>query len=304
MNLEITGSKSKKCPRRGFIALTDGTGTYYRKTHCKTWRCEICRTVRIGLAKAIMIYGCSTFERLYLITVTLKRAGSQRIDAEYVGAAWTGFIRKFREATGLNLQWTKTIELTVEKIPHIHAIAGAEKMDGLDNCLRRDKRRNRRGSLDYTFRWLQERCDCYAHVASRIWYKITKGSFVVDVEKVRSSEGAVGYILKYVSKTWTKWGELEAMGFKRRVTYSRGWPREPALKLAGTVEGVGWYRTQRYEIGKVDSGLFGGMVRMDDSHPKMELTGGTELGDNIRAKVKKRKDIKRLGGILNGKIVA
>ncbi len=71
------------------------------------------------------------------------------------------------------------------------------------------------------------------------WKEVTGDSFVVDASKVRHNGKAVSYVSKYVVKGFRDRKALEARGFMRRYSFSRGWPGVPRMQLRIT-ELDGW----------------------------------------------------------------
>lgn len=76
------------------------------------------------------------------------------------------------------------------------------------------------------------------HDISVVWHGITGDSFVCDVSGIRSLEGVANYVQKYMGKTMFERAELEGLGFRRRWSASRNWPRGAQLRLRGTEEGA------------------------------------------------------------------
>ena len=68
------------------------------------------------------------------------------------------------------------------------------------------------------------------------WEGITGDSFVVDVSAVRHKAKTAKYMEKYLRKGFKDRGVLEALGYSRRWSCSRNWPRGHALRLRGSEE--------------------------------------------------------------------
>ena len=75
-----------------------------------------------------------------------------------------------------------------------------------------------------------------------MWYEITGDSWIVDVRVASVGPGAGGYLAKYLIKGNKQRSQLEAMGFIRRYTRSRGFPAGLQMRRRGTVEKA-WART-------------------------------------------------------------
>lgn len=230
--------KEAKCPRWGFIKLTAASGREYVKgTVCKTWSCPICRSKQLSMFRMRIKYGCSKDEHSFLITLTLRADQELRFkDARFVARAWAGLLRNLR-ARSPKLRWIRVIELTEKKTPHIHLIVNGLG-PRLDSC-QRDKEYKHFSEVR-----AKSLCgkDCVEHEWTGFWFGETT-AFVVDVRSVFDAGGAGAYLGKYLSKGFGDRKELEALGFFRRWSCSRNWPRELPIKLRGSL-GDGWERTE------------------------------------------------------------
>ena len=198
-------------------------------TTCKTWRCPVCSNKVRQLTALKMMYGClSTGKPSHFITITYrKRQGDRTRNASNVARDWAALWRQLRELDRWkSAAWVKVPELTKAGQVHLHGIVVLAT--GKDSCrIRKDRRKE----------WMQRSCSsgCLEHDLAQIWYDITGDSFVVDCQRVRSVAGTAGYVQKYMSKSFD--GERRAMqdlGFGRRWSASRNWPRCAPIKLQGT----------------------------------------------------------------------
>lgn len=145
---------------------------------------------------------------------------------------------------------------------------------------------------EYSLRWLREECkeDCLQHELARSWFSRTN-AFVVDVRLVFNPGGLGSYLGKYLTKGFLKRAELEALGFKRRWSCSRSWPREDLRMTEGTKDGI-WKKVTMiggfYNRGKMDE-----RVRRDKDSPLLKSIGD-DLGEVLRAKARNAAGISRL----------
>jgi len=136
--------------------------------------------------------------------------------------------------------------------------------------------------------------DCLIHEWGKAWFERT-GAYVVDVRKIYSAGGVGGYLGKYLSKSFSKRQGLEEIGFKRRWSCSRNFPREKKIQLAGTRDGIwtnvvripGWYRSEEMEA----------RSRVDESRAALERIGD-DLGEVLRARSKFRTGVRKIGGLI------
>lgn len=228
--------KLDKCPRWGFIEMTTSYGQQYvMETSCKTWRCPVCRYKRISYVKLMMERGCSILGESYLITLTLKAGDPWTHDAEFVARAWTSLLRRLKRRSP-QLTWFKVVEATRKGTPHLHLIVGGIGKR-IPNCA---------GKFPpFSVDWINEECreDCLIHEWGRIWWDNT-GAFVVHAVEVYSAAGAAKYLGKYLVKGMgADRARLEALGYTRRFTMARDWPRGQKMQLLGTKKGA-WEATE------------------------------------------------------------
>lgn len=69
----------------------------------------------------------------------------------------------------------------------------------------------------------------------RHWEYVTGDSYILDVKQGYDAVGISQYLLKYVMKSFYKREELQELGFNRRWSTSRNWPRGQQVQLRGTV---------------------------------------------------------------------
>jgi hypothetical protein len=196
------------CERRGEIWLTNVDGeTLGVRTHCKTWSCLACAPAVMSSVLMRIEYGCLIAEHSFFITLTYRNTRPEDIrDAQCVRRDLRVFWSKIRKELG-KVEWFQIVELTKKGQPHMHMV----------------------WSLQETMEISTLKC-----LVKRIWREVTRDSFIVDVQLVMGAAGAAGYLAKYLLKGVMHREELEALGFKRRWTRSRGWPSPEPLQLWGT----------------------------------------------------------------------
>jgi len=96
------------------------------------------------------------------------------------------------------------IELTQIGQPHLHVVATG--VDGKASALESEAR--------------------------EAWYAVTGDSYIVDVRPIRSVYGIGWYLGKYLLKGFHDREEMVQLGFIRRWSASRNWPRVGKLALA------------------------------------------------------------------------
>ncbi len=74
-----------------------------------------------------------------------------------------------------------------------------------------------------------------------LWEEVTSTSYVVDCEAVRDASKTASYVTKYISKAFGDREALARLGFSRRYSLSRRFPRVEPLQLAQTAA-EGWDR--------------------------------------------------------------
>ncbi len=225
---------SPKCPTRGFVVLGTAQRDYVVPTTCKTWGCGVCYNKVRQLTALKMMYGClSTGGPSHFITVTYrKRDRDATKNARGVAKEWAALWRLLREKVAWkNAAWIKVPELTRRGQVHLHGIiVGAI---GKASCRRSEFQRKA-----WTLRGCSE--SCLEHDISRSWYEVTKGkSYITDCQEVRSVAGTCAYVQKYMAKDFS--GErkaLKSLGFKKRWSSSKNWPRCEPVRLQGSVVGA------------------------------------------------------------------
>lgn len=117
------------------------------------------------------------------------------------------------------------------------------------------------------------KCSCLEHTWGQMWKEITGDSYIVAVRKIWDVGGAIYYMAKYLDKSFLNRGELEAMGFLRRWSCSRNWPRTD-LGIAGK---DGWKRTEML-TGHIAESMLKQLQPYSEVHPLLVATGnGTAL---------------------------
>lgn len=230
-----------KCPRRGWVMLSTRERDFVMPTTCKTWGCHVCKEKVRQLTALKLMYGClSTGGPSHFITVTYrKRPGDRTRDAQDVAKDWAALWRQLKgQEAWREAQWIKVPELTKAGQVHLHGIVVLAK--GRDTCRKGDYHRKR---------WMQSQPSghCLEHDLAHAWYEQTGDSFVVDCETVRSVAGTASYVQKYMAKSFAgDRSTMASLGFKKRWTSSRDWPRAEPLHLLGTELGL-WERVTRYK---------------------------------------------------------
>ncbi len=74
-------------------------------------------------------------------------------------------------------------------------------------------------------------------LTSGLWKEVTGDSYITWCQPVLGARGAAAYFSKYFEKDWENREELEARGFKRRYSCSRGWERD-RFELKGMQDGT------------------------------------------------------------------
>lgn len=223
------------------MSLMDKTGEWLTvPTTCKSWSCLACRDRVKALFKQRIRHGCSILEPSYLITLTFKTVGDARRDAASVRVVWTQWLRSLKQRWP-NLSWMRVIEATQKGQPHIHLVMGGLTTGLTASCTGKDNR----GKPNHRFdmEWLWKKCICLEHICAQEWYKASQDSYVVDARQVLGAAGAAAYISKYLAKTLMSYSQLHMLGFTRRWTTSRNWPRLEGLQLVKSLNDE-WVRTQ------------------------------------------------------------
>ena len=225
-----------ECPRAGFVLLgAEDEHTYVVRTICKTWGCRGCGTKVRALTALKMVYGCLVGGLSYFITVTYRVGlGSELRSAPGAGRDWARLWELLkRKERWAKAAWFKVPELTGQGQVHFHALVTMMEGGSTASC-RTQKERIAKTWLKTCRRGNR----CMEHDISVVWHGITGDSFVCDVSGIRSLEGVANYVQKYMGKTMFERAELEGLGFRRRWSASRNWPRGAQLRLRGTEEGA------------------------------------------------------------------
>jgi len=278
--------KDVKCPRWGYVRMTTKMGKeFIKETICKTWGCPVCKSKMVAMVKMRMEYGCSKLGRCYLITLTLK-AGlpRERKTAASVRLEWERWLKSMRSRNP-NLSWFKVVEATKKGTPHLHLLMGTvgKRKDQCDE------------DPVYSRRYAVKKCDCLMHECLKAWFEIT-GNYVVDCARIFNVEGAVGYLAKYLSKSFQDREVLVELGYKRRWSRSQNWPSPEEQRLQGSIEEA-WESVEvlpryykRPEMERLE--------RNGEGHRLMETVGDPEaLG--IMREHKRQYLAKKLGRMAN-----
>lgn len=258
------------CPRAGYVILWNGIRPYITTTTCKTWRCRVCRQSLLALARMKVQYGILTSGPCVLTTLTYVNAGESsirhastvRLDMEYL-------LRALRHHNP-NLSWMKVPELTKKGQVHLHVV-----MSGItgqtDPC--RDPHR-------YSPKWAIQDCGCIRHQISHIWFERT-GAYVTDCVPVYNERGLGNYLGKYFTKGYMDREALQDLGFHRRYSSSKNWPKPRRLTLQGTADGR-WRKIYVLDKRTLDNAWLKNRAQMDSSAAIMQ-----PHGDDILIGIKK-----------------
>lgn len=224
------------CERKGWIWLfTESGRRVSMETTCKTWGCKVCEKQMLALFRLRVKAGISHLQACVFTTFTFKM-GDVPVDAVFVTATWKEFSRRWKKAGEENFEWLKVVELTKKGQPHLHLVMGPTT--GRICCY---------GRLRPLGKWFvrDRSCKCLSHRLSRVWEAVTGDSWIVYCVPVTSPDRAGNYLLKYMAKGMGKRGNLEALGFKRRWSTSRGWPGKGRIRLRQSLpDGPGWAHTE------------------------------------------------------------
>lgn len=238
--------KRDGCETPGAVELVDKRGeTWWLPTICKTWKCRGCVPKLLALVMARTVYGMECLGPCLFITVTYRMKRSSDLkNAGSVGAD----LKKLWRILGQRKRWQdkayfKVPELTKQGQVHVHMIVGGVNpnlmngQSGKPSCRKRNEK---------YLSWVERKCygGCLQHEVSEVWRAVTGDSFVVDVSQVRSRRHTASYVTNYIKKGFTKRGELEARGFKRRYAFSENWPSMGRMQLVGTLDKE-WTRVTR-----------------------------------------------------------
>lgn len=199
------------CPRGGYLRLTDSHGkVHVTGTSCKVWRCEVCqKTLKMKFEQRIQ-YGCSKMAPWFLITATFAMGFGMQRDAASVRAVWERWLRRLQKYEQMNPMWLKVTELTRKGQPHLHLILGNVGKIGEAELQQRMRKH---------------------------WYYVTGDSYILDVVEGYDPLGISHYLAKYLMKAFHDREYLESLGFNRRWSCSRNFPRGEEVQLRGTFYG-------------------------------------------------------------------
>lgn len=128
-------------------------------------------------------------------------------------------------------------------MPHLHLLANFGKHSKETICEEKAKKYEGKVKL----RWMKKGCrqveECLTHLITRLWRHVTtpldpigEGSWETDVTEVTDPAKGAGYITKYLVKDM--WGDkLKSLGFGRRWSKNRKWPKVEKLQMRGSKEG-------------------------------------------------------------------
>lgn len=123
-----------------------------------------------------------------------------------------------------------------------------------------------------------------------MWYGITGDSYIVDVRRTYEAEKLGNYLSKYLVKGMRQREEMEALGFLRRYSSSRNWPKPEMLRLRGTVMDR-WLRLERSAERLGDEGRK--LLESSKVAYLMERVGD-DLVELLYGKAMKRTEIRKL----------
>lgn len=208
---------------------------FVAQTKCKTWSCGVCRKNLLALIEMKIEYGCLTLEHSRFTTLTYVNTGTASLrDAASVRLDYELWSRRLKSRHP-GLAWFKVPELTKKGMVHLHLVMG-----GMNQGKRKTQCETNPKNW---YEWFERSCDCLAHELIREWNKIT-GAVVINVQDVYDPRGLGSYLSKYLTKAFVQREELAEIGFQRRYSCSRNWPRGANLQLRGTLEEV-WDRVVR-----------------------------------------------------------
>lgn len=200
--------RSNRCIKRGNVWLTAKDGKRYRaRTTCKTWACLGCADRRRQAFVDMVAYGVQILKPCWFITVTYrKKEDVEPVDAQYARRTLRRFLDKCRKVYGPAMAWVIVPELTKKNQAHFHMV-----MSGI-----------------------QEKSIKKIHAKmSAMWLESTGDSYIVWTTPVWSAAGAGGYLAKYMNKQMASRKRFKELGFDRRFSRSRNWPKIP-VGMVGT----------------------------------------------------------------------
>ncbi len=224
-------ASSQSCPKRGYVCLRDKiTGMeYVVATNCRTWSCLGCRDRNLAAVRARIRYGCWMAKRSSFITVTYRYAGPSTVRTRTaVGKDLARLLYKLKKRSEWSgMKWFAVPELTKKGQVHVHLIVSDHER-AQEACTPR---------AAYDLAWAKV-CRvrggiCAEHEWASYWSEITGDSFVVDARAAYGDPGR--YLGKYMSKSLAQRQGLVGLGFVRRWSCSRNWPRGE-MRMQGSID--------------------------------------------------------------------
>ena len=263
----------RQCPRRGVAIMKSRSGKMFGVgTRCKLWACPICRKKNRRALVENVEYAQSLMGPLWLLTLTLRNIkGRELRGAEYVSQVWAAWLRllKTRQAWRFKtMEWMKVAELTKKGQPHLHVLMiGVKKPETAQKIMR------------------------------ACWLEVTGDSFIVDFELVRHAGKMGNYLADYVFKGFYQRERMEAAGFSRRFSRSRGWPRGPTMVMHGTEKEL--WKGVGFEFANSQKEPLAGVVeRIEDGHPYF-VRDGDSVSREMALRHEKRMRLAILKGVSN-----
>jgi len=246
--------KALVCEKRGYLWLTTINGVkYVCKTTCKTWGCRACKGNVLNLAKMKMEFGILMSSGSWLTTLTYRNWDRRRsVDADCASKDFKLLIRLFQRVYGMKVEWLRVPEVTKRGMTHLHCL-----MSGLSGGL-----------------------DDLNDIVEDLWYNITGDSYITDVRETYEAKRLANYLGKYLAKGFETRERLEELGFLRRYSSSRGWPKPEPLRLRGTVMDR-WLRLERSNERLGDQGR--ALMESSQGAYLMERVG-TDLAEELYGK--------------------
>ncbi len=280
------------CPRAGWVVVSDGINVYKMLTNCGTWGCLGCRNRNQARFGIIVEYGCLMGQRSYFITNTLRTWGPESIrDADYVKKAFKELLRRLKSReSNRQIAWLQVPELTRKLQPHLHTIVsgiGKRKVRCVD-------------FIPWSEEWVLRHCavDCLTHEWSKHWLAITRHSFMCFATNVICNEGAGAYLGKYLSKQEDYRDSLVSLGFSRRWSCSRNWPRG-RVGFRGTVEAK-WIDVQRVPLSRASYGTVDNKKLEEIKEAPKGIGLFERVGTPSYLAFEKRLERRRIGKMLGG----
>lgn len=127
-------------------------------------------------------------------------------------------------------------------MPHLHLLTNFGKHSRTTICQKKAAEYEGQVKLKWLKRGCFEAEECLTHLIMRCWRHVTipldpigEGSWETDVTEVKDPAKGAGYITKYLTKDM--WGDkLKALGFGRRWSKNRKWPKVERLQMRGSKE--------------------------------------------------------------------